>query len=280
MLDETKSRQESGQPTELRLVEGHTYFSVTRAMRTECTVRTISRLPHLGKKAPQCYEYLGRTLALLDQIACCAWGCPGTEDGHLPHRLIGRGVSDGSAGIELALNGHYDQSLAAARGVGEIANLLWLFDIDPEAFADWKTLESRERWRKYRPAQVRKRIRDLQQPLLVDEPNYALLSERGIHVLPTTSPNTIGLNHRPSLGGVYREEALVVCLNEVAWAIGVLSLPTVQLMGPASDGRVVLETARTLLGNVGGMRLTKVDEYLNETVLDSLAFSDLESQGN
>lgn len=280
MPNETKRRQESSPPVELRRVDGHTYFAVTRAMRTECTVRAISRLPDLGDKAPRCYEYLGRTLALLDQIVCCAWGCPGTEDGHLLHRLVGRGVSDGSAGVDLALNGHYDQSLAAARGIGELANLLWLFDINPEALADWQSLEGRERWRKYRPAQVRKKISDLGQPLLVDEPNYALLSERGIHVLPTTSPNTIGLTHRPSLGGVYREKALVVCLNEVAWAIGVLSLPTVQLLGPASDGDVVLETARTLLENVGGMRLTRVEEYLNEIALDSLAFSNPRSQRN
>lgn len=275
-----EKRHESRQPAELRLVDGYTYFSVTRAMRTECTVRAISRLPDLGTKAPQCYEYLGRTLALLDQIACCAWGCPGTEDGHLLHRLIGRGVSDGSAGVELALNGHYDQSLAAARAIGEIANLLWLFDIDPEALEDWQTLEKMERRRKYGPSRVRKRIRDLQQPLLIEEPNYALLSEHGIHAVPTTSPNTIGLNHRPSLGGVYREGALVVSLNEVAWAIGVLSLPAVQLLGPASDGRVVLETARTLLSNVGKMRLTNVKEYLNEILLNSPAFSNPKSQRN
>ena len=117
-------------PTEghkLLRLDGQSYFAISRAIRTECKVTTIARLPRMGKKAPWCYENLGTVLALLDQIASCAWGCPGTEEGHAPHRLIGRGVSNGNTGIELALIGQYDEALVTARSVGEFANLLWLY---------------------------------------------------------------------------------------------------------------------------------------------------------
>ena len=244
-------------------IDGHTYFAIARASHTECKIAGIARIPRLGKKAPRCYEYLGQTLALLDQIACCAWGCPGTDEGHVPHRLIGRGVSNGNAGTELALIGQYDESLAAARSIGELANLLWLFSVDNQTMAHWQSLGPRERWNAYRPAQVRRQIQKLKQPLLVEERDYSLLSEHAVHVTPTTSPNTIGFNHKSSLGGHYREEELLVCINEIAWAVGVLCLPSVNLLGPAKDVRVVMKTARTLLDSVGGARVANVKEYLN-----------------
>ena len=243
--------------------DGQSYFAISRAIRTECNVTAISRLPSMGKKAPRCYEYLGRVLALLDQIASCAWGCPGTEEGHAPHRLIGRGVSNGNAAIELTLIGQYDEALATARSVGELANLLWLFCIEGKSMTHWQSLESRVRWREYRPAAVRRRIRALEQPPLIEENDYSLLSELAVHVTPATSPNTIGTGHQPSLGGHYREDALLLCLNEIAWAVGVLCIPSVRLLGPAKDTHTVLNTAGELLANVGGVRVARVTEYMD-----------------
>ena len=129
--------------------------------------------------------------------------------------------------------------------------------------AHWQSLKPKERWRTYRPAEVRRNIQELKQPLLVEKRDYGLLSEHAVHVTPTTSPNTIGLNHQPSLGGRYREHELLICINELAWAVGVLCLPSVKLLGPSKDGRVVLKTARTLLESVGGVRVGSVKEYLN-----------------
>ena len=258
MPTKTKRSKKSNGDHELLRVEGHTYFAIIRAMRTQCGMTAIARLPRLGKKAPRCYEYLGRTLALLDQIACCAWGCPGTEEGHAAHRLIGRGVSTGNAGIELALIGHYDESLATARAIGELANLLWLFCIDRQTMADWQSMEPRARWRRYGPTGVRRKIQALEHPLLVKEHEYSLLSEHGVHVTPATSPNTTGFDHQPSLGGRYREDAFLLCINEIAWGVGVLSLPSVKLLGPEKDARMILKTARRLLNSVGGVRITEV----------------------
>ena len=213
----------------LKLIDGHTYFALIRAGRSQCGMTTIARLPSLGKKAPRCYEYLGKVLSLLDQIACCAWGCPGTEEAHVLHRLVGRAVSNGNAGVELAFIGQYDQSLANARAIGEVANLLWLFAIDRATMEDWRSLEPRTRRREYSPVKVRHKVQAKGQPLLVEEGDYGLLSEHAVHVTPMTSPNTIGVESRPSLGGVYREEMFLLSLNELAWAVGVLSLPCVLL---------------------------------------------------
>ena len=230
---------------------------------------TLCRLPSLGKKIPRCYEYLGRLLALLDQIACRAWGCPGTEGGHTIHRLLGRAVSNGNAGVELAFIGQYDESLANARAIGEVANLLWLFSIDRSTIRDWKSLKDRERWWKYRPTTVRKKILGKGEPLLIEEDSYSLLSERAVHVTPVTAPNTLDIARRPSLGGVYREEMLLLSLNEIAFAVGVLSLPTVNLLGPAKSAIDVLTTGKTLINSVGGVRLQQVSELLT---LKSLSF--------
>ena len=265
MSTRTQSSKESTEAHELSQVDGHVFFAVGRAIRTQCAITTIARLPRLGKKAPRCYEYLGRTLGLLDQIACCAWGCPGTEEGHLLHRLIGRGVSNGNAGTELTLIGQYDEAIASARAIGEIANLLWLFEIDRPTMADWQSLEPKMRWREYSPGKVRRKIQALGEPLLVEEQDYRLLSKHGVHVTPTTSPNTMGLNHQPSLGGRYRDDALLVCINEIAWAVGVLSLPSVKLLGPAKGARMVLKTARTLLNSVGGVRARTAPKFTKMT---------------
>jgi hypothetical protein len=243
-------------------LDGQTYYSVIRAMRTNCLATSLVRLPQAGKKLPRCYEYLGRMLALLDQVASCAWGCPGTEDGHVLHRMIGRGVSSATSAIELALIGQYDDSLAATRSIGELANLLWLFSNDSSAFADWKSLESRARWSKYRPAKVRRKLLAIDELVLVEEEEYSALSEHGVHVTPSTSPNTIGAGHQPTLGGIYREDSLVICINEVSWAIGVLALPSVKLLGPAKDSTKVLQTSKSLLMNVGGFRVSAIADFL------------------
>lgn len=256
-----KKRKAKASGRRLLRLDGQSYFHIVGAMRTQCELTAVARLPRLGKKAPKAFEHLGRMLALLDQMASCAWGCPGTEDGHVVHRLVGRGVSNAKAATDLALGGQYDESLALARGVGELANLLWLFCVDRQAMGNWRTLDSKARWRSYRPVEVRRSLERLGQPILVKEHEYGLLSEHGIHVNPGTAPHSLGTHQQPTLGGVYREDALIVCLNEIAWAVGVLSLPSVRLLGPAQDASFVLKSAKALLSNVGGLRVTEVADF-------------------
>lgn len=242
----------------LKRIDGHSYFALIHVARSQCRTTTLARLPHLGEKAPACYENLGKLLSLLDQVVCCAWGCPGTEAGHLLHRLVGRAVSSGNAGVELLSMGQYDESLTHARSIGEIANLLWLFAINRPAMEHWRSLEPQQRRKEYRPVTVRTKIQDKGQPLLIEAGDYGLLSEHSVHVTPETSPNSVGVEHRPSLGGIYREEMFLLSLNEIARAVSVVSLPSVMLLGPAKDARHVLETARTLIDSVGGARMSQL----------------------
>jgi hypothetical protein len=53
------------------------------------------------------------------------------------------------------------------RGIGEIANLLWVFERESDQFARWKTASERERRYDFAPGAVRKR---LSQVLRVDPP--------------------------------------------------------------------------------------------------------------
>ena len=246
----------------LKQIDGHSYFALIREHRNRCKATTIARLPSLGKNAPRCYGNLGGMLALLEQLACCAWGCPGTEEGHLPHRLIGRAVSSGNAAVELGLIGQYDEALASARSVGEVANLLWLFAIDRPTMEQWRSLTRRKRLAEYSPVKVRLKVEAKSQPPLVKEGDYRLLSEHAAHVTPMTSPNALAVERRPSLGGIYREDLFLLSLNEIAWAVGVLSLPTVELLGPAKDARAVLTAGQTLLESVGGVRLAQLPKLL------------------
>lgn len=55
-----------------------------------------------------------------------------------------------------------------------------------------------------------------------------------------------------------------MCINEVAWAVGVLGLPAVKLLGTAKNSRPVLRTAMTLLNNVGGARVSRIAEHMNK----------------
>ena len=258
----TDPSKESAEVRGLKRIDGQSYFALIGEHRRQCKTTSIARLPSLGKRAPMCFRNLGGMLALLDQLACCAWGCPGTEEGHLTHRLVGRAVSNGNAAVEFALIGQYDEALANARAIGEAANLLSLFAIDRPTMEHWSSLDRRERWAEYHPARVRQKVEASGRPVLVKERDYRLLSEHASHVTPMTQPNAIGVARRPSLGGIYREDLFLLSLNEIAWAVGVLSLPTVELLGPAKDAEAVLKAGKTLLESVGGVRLSNLHELL------------------
>ena len=50
MPTETKRSKKSTEGRNLLCLDGHTYFAITRAFRTQCEVTTIARIPKLGKK--------------------------------------------------------------------------------------------------------------------------------------------------------------------------------------------------------------------------------------
>jgi hypothetical protein len=155
-----------------------------------------------------------RVLALLDALSSCAWKC--SEGDHVLERLIARSVNHAQAALRLALIGFYDEALVLTRGVGEIANLLSLFETRSEAFSRWKSLDERTRRREFSPVKVRDELETIGTPIRITTETYTELSSRNVHVNPRTSPQTYDILGRPKSGGYYQEAGLIVCQNELA----------------------------------------------------------------
>jgi len=261
----TEQASSKTQEKAFREFSGEHYIHLKSAHRNACEALSVARIPFLGKRAPVCYLNLGRALFLLELAACCGFGCPGDTDPHRIQRLLGRVVSNANAGLALALGGYYDECLSLARNIGEIANLLWLFQNDNPEMARWETLAGPKRWQEFRPKSVRQKLEALGQPVLVDENEYSALSEVAAHVVPETAPQTLTVKRQPTLGGFYREDALVVCMNELGWSVGVACLPGGQLLLKGPDAKRLLEAGRALIGAVGGLRLRKIRDFWSGT---------------
>jgi hypothetical protein len=190
---------------------------VLRQREEACEAKTLRRLPHLGEKAPRCHEMTARVLALLDALCSCAWGCPGGD--HLLERLVGRSVNHARAALRLALIGSYDEALVLARGVGEIANLLSLFEAQSGSFVRWKSLDERARRREFSPVRVRTELERIGTPMRIPTETYAELSGRNVHVGPQTLPQSYDILGRPKGGGYYQEAGFIVCQNELAQSL-------------------------------------------------------------
>jgi hypothetical protein len=185
-----------------------------RQQEEDCEEKSLGQLPRLGEKAPRCYEMTARVLALLDALSSCAWGC--AKGDHVLERLVARSVNHARAALRLALMGFYDEALVLTRGVGEIANLLSLFEAQSESFVRWKSLDERTRRREFSPGRVRTELETIGTPIRVPTETYAELSSRNVHVNPHTSPQTYDMLGRPKGGGYYQEAGLMICQNELA----------------------------------------------------------------
>jgi hypothetical protein len=111
-----------------------------------------------GERAPATLDGLGTVLSLLYRLACCAWGCRGGD--HQMEWLTGRVVNHAVSAHRLIRGGYYDEALVLIRGIGEIANLVWLFDADSTALDRWKAADRRERLNKFGPGKVRTLLKD------------------------------------------------------------------------------------------------------------------------
>jgi hypothetical protein len=233
----------------------------------ECEEETNAKLPGLGAKAPLCLERIGTVLSLLDRLGSCWYGCNGGD--HLIEYLCGRAESTARAGLRLMRFGFYDEALAAARGLGELGNLLFLFSLDEAVLADWKQVSRRERLQRYTPLQVRLAIeqRNIQPP--INQERYSLLSERAAHVQPATRPQAHNLLGVSNAGGVYQEAGLLVSLNELALPLAVAAAFGACLLPVAREIRQsVVNASRSLVEVVGGATIDSIDEHYRQVLAD------------
>jgi hypothetical protein len=172
--------------------------------------------------------------------------------------MVGRGVSSTLAAMDLCLQGHYDEALALARGVGEAANLGWLFANVKGSYDEWFGLDDRNRWKQFRPKSVRTRIASAGMAVPIDEARYSVLSAETAHPKPGTQPQRFN-GVVPTLGGYFQEGGVFIALNETAAAIAILGASVVPLIPEVSiDTRShVNQHAVGVLRNVGGLTSTE-----------------------
>lgn len=234
------------------------FLERVRELQEACSAATLRELPNMGHKAPRCFAELEHTVEMIDQYASCGWNCPGDDDPHVLQLLATRVMSSTVATLRLALAGHHDEALGLTRGIGELANLLWLFIMDPRAPARWYACSSNERWKQFRPARVRKRLRSSGLHPPVDELEYSELSVRSVHFQPRAFPQRFSAGGRASSGARFCPEGFIISLNELGWCVGTFAKA---LAGGAEidpDRKSLLsEQASALLAAVGARRLAR-----------------------
>jgi hypothetical protein len=146
-------------------------------------------------------------LSLLDRLASCAWGCRGGD--HVIEYLLGRSVGDVRGALQLMRTGYYDESLGLCRNVGETANLLRLFEMQPQVLEEWKHLDGRARWGRYRPKAVRDAL-GVTGDVLYSEERYSRVSELATHVTPDTRPQAHNPFGIPSQATIFQMSGLLI----------------------------------------------------------------------
>jgi hypothetical protein len=238
---------------------GLSIHRVLKQQEDDCEERSLAQLPRLGEKSPLCYEMTGRVLALLDAQSSCAWACDNGD--HILERLVARSTNLARAALRLTLMGFYDEALALIRSVGEIANLLSLFESKKEAFAHWKALDEKTRRREYAPFRVRDELEAIGTPIRVTIEAYAELSSRNVHVNPRTSPQTYDLIGRPKGGGYYQEAGLMICQNELAETLTFVIYSAAKLAKLEQPLKQrMMSAGRDLILNTGSLGIENIEK--------------------
>jgi hypothetical protein len=239
----------------LKDLTGEKFLKYIRDLESDCTTMTIRALPELGEKAPDCYEALGMTLALLDCGSSCFWGCKGGD--HRLEYLIGRATSTAYAAVGLAVRGYYDQALSLARTLGEIGNLVSLFAVDAKRIDEWKTLDERTRKERFSAYNVRVALEKMGFPdVPINKDRYGRLSVYSIHAIPDQMPQAHGAEGRAIAYPVFQVGGFILALNEIALPVAFIALSAGKLLElQAEVSETFREIAHALGGAVGGIAI-------------------------
>jgi hypothetical protein len=178
--------------------------------------------------------------------------------------MTARVVNHSLASHRLLSRGYYDESLALTRSVGEVANLLFLFLLEPTCLSEWTSSSEDQRKRAFSPVKVRLRIEKLKASVPVDEERYSTLCEVGVHVTPATAPQNYNPTGRPTVGGIVQEIGLLAALNELATALAFAGLGLVKVFGYGERNQGLLNAVSRLLDSIGAVTLKDVPERLRE----------------
>jgi hypothetical protein len=223
-------------------------------------VLTDKELQRAGERAPACFAEIGTVLGYLDRMASCSWGC--RQGDHLIEYLCGRAASQTLASLRLMRFGLYDEALLACRGIGEIANLLFLFHHDPSSFREWADSSEQARRKAFSPVNVRKRLEASGSIIPIDEQRYSRLSGIAAHVNPATRPQAHNLLGVPGTGLGFQEAGALACLNETAGALASVTAGGSFLLGyDAGLRKEILGACRALVQQIGAIDLAGAEAH-------------------
>src|SRR5262249_3180007 len=123
-----------------------------------------------GKSVPAVLDKLGDMLSLLYGLACCHWGCKGSD--HQIEWLLRSVVNHAQSAHRLMRCGFYDEAVTLIRGVGEVANLFWLFERDQTQLASWNAADRKARLSNFGPVHVRRALEAMGVPSPIDDDRY------------------------------------------------------------------------------------------------------------
>ena len=184
-----------------------------------------------GEKLPSTLTKLGSVLSVLYRLSCCSWGCKGGD--HQIEWMSGRIVNQSASAHRLIRSGYYDEALMLIRGIGEMANLLWLFAGDPSAVKTWRVATAKERQSQFSPFAVRLRLETISKigpP--IDKERYSKLCEVGTHPMPDFAPGHFTGTGRPILGCVLQPAGVYVSMTELGYAVSMCAVPLSKLLSP------------------------------------------------
>lgn len=241
---------------------GTAFLDLTQSISDECSKKTDAFFGKGGKKLPATMDALGNVLSMLYRSATCAWGCKGGD--HQVEWLCGRLVNQSMSALRLIRCASYDEALMLIRGVGEIANLLWLFMLDANEMETWKRSNKSTRKNQFGPVKVRLKLERLTPKFVpIDNARYEALCEIGTHPVPAFRPGQYNDHERPTLGMLMQELGVFVTTAELAYAVGMSATPFARLLSlPADEDRYLKDQSVALVEAIGGIDITSLDEVM------------------
>jgi len=219
-----------------------------------------------GERLPQTLDAAGTVLSILYRLASCYYGCSGGD--HQVEWLAGKFVNQAVSVHRLVRAAQYDEALMLVRGMGEIANLLWLFQEDRTELVAWKAADKKTRLNHFGPGAVRRRLEKLGElgpP--IDTERYAALCEIATHPTPSLAPGHYSGTSRPVLGAVLQEVGVFVCVNELAYAIAMAAIPIAVLVDSRDDIKAQVEGQSVhLLRAIGSFTVLNYEEGLRKAL--------------
>jgi hypothetical protein len=245
---------------------GRAFLDLTQELADASSEGTDKFCADAGKSLPQTIDATGTVLSMLYRLACCYHGCRGGD--HQIEWLAGKFVSQAVSTYRLIRAAQYDEALMLIRGMGEIANLLWLFYEDRGELAAWKAADKKTRLNSFGPAAVRRRLETLSSlgpPS--DAERYGALCEIATHPTPGLAPGHYSGSGRPVLGVILQEVGVFVCVNELAYTVAMASIPIAVLVDASDEikGEVKEQSVRLLEG-IGSFNVLNYEEGLREAM--------------